>query len=160
MNFKTTHIFSPLKNWLNVQLLDAVFYAKNRFDSYFNIFELQKALGEGDTYKANLICRHFAANPKANPFVFTIALLYQFFVKLLLFHSLKDKSKDNIVGSELSINPFFAKDYRQAARRFNNSKTIRAIRLLREYDLKSKGLNNATATDGELLREMIFRIMH
>ncbi|MCD4724561.1 MAG: DNA polymerase III subunit delta [Bacteroidales bacterium] len=126
----------------------------------FNIFELQKAMGNGDAYKVNLICRHFAANPKANPFVLTITLLYQFFTKLLIFHSLKDKSKDNVIGSELSINPFFARDYRTAARRFNISMTHRAISLLREYDLKSKGLNNASATDGELLREMIFRIMH
>ncbi|NQT77430.1 MAG: DNA polymerase III subunit delta [Bacteroidetes bacterium] len=126
----------------------------------FNIFELQKAMGNNDAYKVSLICRHFAANPKVYPFVLTITLLYQFFAKLLIFHSLKDKSKDNVVGSELSVNPFFARDYRAAARKFNKSMTHRAISLLREYDLKSKGLNNASATDGELLREMIFRMMH
>ena len=126
----------------------------------FNIFELQNALGEGDVYKANLIVRHFAANPKANPFVLTITLLYQFFVKLLIFHALKDKSKDNNVAAELSVSPYFVKDYRTAARRFNTDKAIQAISLLREYDLKFKGWENSSTTEGELLKELIFKIMH
>lgn len=126
----------------------------------FNIFELQNALGAGDHFKANLIVRHFAANPKANPFIFSITLLYQFFAKILIFHSLKDKSKDNTVAAELSISPFFVRDYRRAAKRFNPHKTVEAISLLREYDLKSKGLNNASTSDGELLKELVFKIMH
>ncbi|MEN8224881.1 MAG: DNA polymerase III subunit delta [Bacteroidota bacterium] len=126
----------------------------------FNVFELQNALGSGDVYKANLIARHFAANPRTNPFVLTITLLYQFFTKILIFHSLKDKSKDNAVAAELSVNPFFVRDYRKAAKQFNLSKTTRAISLLREYDLKSKGLNNSSSTHGELLKELVFKIMH
>ena len=126
----------------------------------FNVFELQKAMSQNDMYKVNLICRHFAANPKTNPFVLTTTLLYQFFVKILIFHSLKDKSKDNHVASELSVNTYFVRDYRAGARRFDRASAINAISLLREYDLRSKGLNNSSTTDGELLREMIFRIMH
>jgi DNA polymerase-3 subunit delta len=126
----------------------------------FNIFELQKAMGSGDTYKANLIVMHFAANQKTNPFVLTTTLLYQFFAKILIFHSLKDKSKDNSVAAELSVNPFFVKDYRSAAKRFSLSRTIHAISLLREYDLKSKGVNNASDTHEELLKEMVFKMMH
>jgi len=126
----------------------------------FNVFELQKAMGSGDVYKANLIVRHFAANQKTNPFVLTTTLLYQFFAKILIFHSLKDKSNDNGVAAELSVSPFFVRDYRSAAKRFSQPKTIHAISLLREYDLKSKGVNNASATHGELLKEMVFRMMH
>lgn len=126
----------------------------------FNIFELQKAMGDNDIYKTNLIVRHFAANPKSNPFVLTITLLYQFFAKILIFHALKDKSKDNMVASELSVNPFFVRDYRTAARRFPAARAANAISLLREYDMKFKGINNASTSEGELLREMIFRIMH
>lgn len=126
----------------------------------FNVFELQKALGTGDVYKANLIVRHFAANPRANPFVLTITLLYQFFLKILIFHGVKDKSKDNSVAAELSVNPFFVRDYRTAAKRFNVERTINAISLLREYDLKYKGINNASTPEGELLKELIFKIMH
>ncbi|HSG68048.1 MAG TPA: DNA polymerase III subunit delta [Bacteroidales bacterium] len=126
----------------------------------FNIFELQKAMGAGDIYRTNLIIRHFAANPKANPFVLTITLLYQFFVKILIYHALKEKSKDNSVAAELSVAPYFVRDYRDAARRFTPAKTIDAISLLREYDLKFKGWNNASTGEGELLKEMIFKIMH
>ncbi len=126
----------------------------------FNVFELQNALGAGDTYKANLICRHFAANPKTNPMVVTLALLYQFFAKILIFHSLKDKSKENIIASELSVSPYFVRDYKTAAKQFNAARTIRAISIMREYDLKSKGLNNSSTTHGELLKEMVFKIMH
>jgi len=126
----------------------------------FNIFELQKAMGSGDTYKVNLICRHFAANPKSNPFVLTTTLLYQFFTKLLILHSLQDKSKDNVVAAEISVSPYFVRDYRRAIKQFDQGRVTKAISLLREYDLKFKGLNNASVTEGELLREMIFRMMH
>jgi DNA polymerase-3 subunit delta len=126
----------------------------------FNVFELQKALGNGDVYKANLIAQHFAANPKSNPFILTITLLYQFFTKILIYHGIKDKSKENTVAAELSVSPYFVRDYRNAAKRFNVAKVISAISLLREYDLRSKGLNNSSATHGELLKEMIFRILH
>lgn len=126
----------------------------------FNIFELQKALGEGDVYKANLIVKHFGANTKTNPFVVTITLLHQFFTKILIFHKVKDKSKDNAVAAELSVNPFFVKDYRKAARRFTLPKTIKAISLMREYDMKFKGVNNASAKEGELLKELVFKLLH
>ncbi len=126
----------------------------------FNVFELQKAMGINDIYKVNLICKHFAANPKTNPFIVTITLLYQFFAKLLIFHSLKDKSNDNSVAAELSVGPYFVRDYRQAAKQFNISRSEKSISLLREYDMKFKGVNNVSANEGELLRELIFKIMH
>lgn len=126
----------------------------------FNIFMLQKALGDGDVYKANLIIKHFGANPKANPFVLTIALLYQFFAKLLIYHKIKDKSKDNTVAAELSASPYFVGDYRNAAKRFSLQRSIQAVSLLREYDLKFKGVNNASTDEGELLKELVFKLMH
>jgi DNA polymerase-3 subunit delta len=126
----------------------------------FNIFELQKAMGEGDIYKVNQICRHFAANPKTNPFILTTTLLYQFFVKLLIFHSLKDKSNNQSVGAELGMHHFFVKEYRTAARRFNPTRVVSCISLLREYDMKKKGVNNNTTDEGELLKEMIFKMIH
>lgn len=126
----------------------------------FNVFELQKAMGARDHYRVNLICRHFAANPKTNPLVLTVTLLYQFFAKIMIYHSIRDKSDNKLVASELSVSPFFVGDYRNAAKFFTPERGLKAISLLREYDLKSKGLNNASVTEGELLREMVFRIMH
>lgn len=126
----------------------------------FNVFNLQKAMGEGNMYVVNMICRHFAANPKTNPLPLTLAMLYQFFAKLLIMHSSKNKSNNNALAAELSISPYFLREYKTAAKRFSISKTRQAIHLLREYDLKFKGINNYSTSEGELLREMIFRIMH
>jgi len=139
---------------------EAVIEENIGISKHFNVFELQKAMGANDHYRANLICKHFAANPRSNPLVLTTTLLYQFFSKIMIFHSLKDKSDNKKVAAELSVSPFFVGDYRNAARVFTLERSLRAISLLREYDLKSKGLNNVSVSEGELLREMVFRIMH
>jgi DNA polymerase III subunit delta len=125
----------------------------------FNVFELQKALARKEVVKANQIILHFAANPRENPLVKIIPILYSYFSKVLTYHYLPDKSK-NSVAAALSVNPFFVADYQQAARSFPVGKTISVISLLREYDLKSKGVDNASASDGELMKELIFKILH
>jgi DNA polymerase III subunit delta len=125
----------------------------------FNVFELQKAIGRKDVAKANQIILYFAANPRENPLVKIMPILYSYFSKVLLYHYLPDKSK-NMVASALSVNPFFVADYQQAARNFPVGKVVSVISNLREYDLKAKGVDNASATDGELMKELIFKILH
>lgn len=125
----------------------------------FNVFELQKALGRRDIFKSNQIITHFAANPKENPLVKVIPLLYSYFSKVLIYHQLPDKSRNN-VASVLSVNPFFVPDYQAAAGNFKVTKLISIISLLREYDLKAKGVDNLSATDGELMKELVFKILH
>ncbi len=125
----------------------------------FNVFELQKALGKKDVVKANQIINYFAANPRENPLVKVIPILYSFFSKILLYHCLQDKSKNNVAAA-LSINPFFVQDYQAAARTYPSAKIISLIRILREYDLKAKGVDNTLADDGELMKELIFKILH
>jgi DNA polymerase-3 subunit delta len=125
----------------------------------FNVFELQKALARKDVVKANQIIFYFAANLRENPLVKVIPILSGYFTKLLTYHYLPDKSK-MAVASALGINPFFVSDYQQAARSFPAGKTISIISLLREYDLKAKGVDNASAGDGELMKELIFKILH
>jgi DNA polymerase III subunit delta len=124
----------------------------------FNIFEFQQALGEKDRLKAYQIVRYFADNPKANPLVVTLGVVYQFFAKILIFHGLRDKSRIN-VASALSINPFFVPGYQSAARNYSPEKIIRIFSFLREYDMKSKGVDNVTASDGELLKELTYKIL-
>jgi DNA polymerase III subunit delta len=124
----------------------------------FNVFELQAALSSRDMLKANRIVNYFRANPKANPFVMTIAILFAYFSKILLYHTLQDKTSGAVAGA-LKISPGFADEYRRAASVFSFEKTTEVISLLREYDLRSKGVNNA-ASEGDLLREMIYRILH
>ncbi|MCK9421197.1 MAG: DNA polymerase III subunit delta [Bacteroidales bacterium] len=127
----------------------------------YNVFELQKALAQKDIVKSNRIILHFAANPRENPLVKVIPILFAYFSKVLTYHYLTDKSR-NSVASALSVNPFFVNDYLQAARSFPVARIIQIISILREYDLKSKGVeNNATyAGDGELMKEIIFKILH
>jgi len=125
----------------------------------FNVFELQKALGRKDVLKSNQIITHFAANPRENPLVKVIPLLYSYFSKVLIYHSLPDKSRNN-AASVLSVNPYFVQDYQTAAGNFKVAKLIYIISLLREYDLKAKGVDNISASDGELMKELVFKILH
>ena len=60
----------------------------------FNVFELRKAVGEKQVVKANQIINYFAHNQKSHPIVMTVSLLHSFFVQLLQYHGLKDKSKE------------------------------------------------------------------
>jgi len=126
----------------------------------FNIFELNAALGKRDTIKAIQIVDYFAANPKSNPFVLVLGSLAGYFTKLLRYHYLPDKSSA-VVAKELGVHPFFTKEYDIAARNFNRRKLFDVIAVIRDYDLKSKGLNSGPNTsDRDLMREMIFKILN
>jgi DNA polymerase-3 subunit delta len=123
----------------------------------FNNFELNRAIVSRDIVKANRIIKYFSDNPKTNPFVLTIASLFYYFTKVLLFHGISGKSKEEI-ARELGVNPYFVAEYQQAAKSFPLNKTKQIVSWLREYDLKSKG--GSAASDGDLLKELIFKIMH
>lgn len=124
----------------------------------YNVFELQAALGKKDVLKANQIINYFEANQKANPIVLLFGNLNNFFSKVLVYHYVKDKTPQNL-AKELGVNPFFIKDYEQAARSYNLGKTVQIISLLREYDLKSKGVDS-NLSPGELMKELMFKILH
>jgi DNA polymerase-3 subunit delta len=123
----------------------------------YNVFELQNALGGKDVLKANRIIGHFSRNPGSNPMVMVIMSLYSYFVKILTYHYLSDKSQ---AAAALKVPPFVVKDYEAAARKYPAPKIIRIMSILREYDLKSKGVGSSSASDGDLMREMIFKILH
>jgi DNA polymerase-3 subunit delta len=126
----------------------------------FNNFELQNALGKKDVVKANQIINYFSTNEKNNPIYVTIALLHSYFSKILKFHFLKNKTNDKLIATALGVNPFFVKDYKSAARLYNPKKLVSIINLLREYDLKSKGIGNVSSKNGDLLKELIFKTLH
>jgi DNA polymerase III subunit delta len=123
----------------------------------YNNFELQKALSVKDVLKANRIINYFGENQRDNPAVVTITSMFFFFSKILVFHSLQDKSQ---AASALQVSPYFVKDYEAAAKKYPLNKTVQIISILREYDLKLKGVDNVSGTPGELLKEMIFKILH
>lgn len=124
----------------------------------FNNFELRKAIGEGDFLKASRIINYFAQNPKDNPTVVTISLLYNFFSQLLHYHGLQDKSPKS-VASALRINPYFVNEYQNAARNYPMKKVSRVIGFLRESDVKSKGVGASNMSTGDLLKEVLVKIM-
>ena len=125
----------------------------------YNPFELQKAIGERNIFKSNAIAVYFANNPKAGPFTLIITSLLNFFIKLLTYQYLPDKSRAN-VASALKINPFFVSEYETAAKKYSTGKVVNIISLLRTYDLKSKGFGDAGTDHGELLKELVYKILH
>jgi len=141
------------------QITEKIVEANIGISKDYNIFELQNALGARNIVKANRIITYFASNPKDNPMVKNIILLFGYFSKLLIYHSLPDKSNKE-VASALSISPFFVNDYHSAARNYTFEQLTGIISLLREYDLKSKGLDNGSATEEDLTKELIYKILH
>ncbi|MBI9065972.1 MAG: DNA polymerase III subunit delta [Salinivirgaceae bacterium] len=125
----------------------------------FNIFELQNALGKKDVYGANLIITHLGQNPKTKSIIPLISFLYSYFTKILMVHSAEDKSKQSLAAL-LGVNPFFVQDYISAARTYSKPKCAHIIGFLREYDAKSKGIDAPSVDDFELMRELIYKILH
>ncbi|MEP1488421.1 MAG: DNA polymerase III subunit delta [Algibacter sp.] len=125
----------------------------------YNNFELRKAIGERNVIKAHQIVNYFAENPKDNPMVMTVSLLFSYFSQLLHFHGLSDKSPRS-VASALRVNPYFVNDYVVAARNFPMRKVSAVIALLREFDVKSKGVGSNAVPQGDLLKELLYRILN
>ncbi|AWM14874.1 DNA polymerase III subunit delta [Flavobacterium sediminis] len=125
----------------------------------FNVFELRKAIGERNQLKAYKIIDYFAKNPKDNPLVVTNGLVFSFFLQLLQYHGLKDKSKAN-VAKVLKINPYFVSDYETAFRNYPMKKVSAIVNTLRSIDVKSKGVGANSVTDYDLMKEMLVKIFN
>ena len=126
----------------------------------FNNFELLKAIVEKDIFKINQIADYFDKNPKNNPLVVTMSVLFNFFSNLMVCYWAKNKTEQGIAGELGFRNPYQAKDYIQALKNYNAFKSMEIISLLRTYDAKSKGVGNVSASDGELLKELLYKITH
>ncbi|MFB9058181.1 DNA polymerase III subunit delta [Mariniflexile ostreae] len=124
----------------------------------FNNFELRKAVGSKDVVKAHQIARYFAENPKDNPMVVTVSLLFTFFSQLLHLHGLADKSPRNVAAA-IKINPYFVDEYITAARHYPMRKVSEVVAILHEFDVKSKGVGSNAPAEGQLLKEMLVRIL-
>jgi DNA polymerase-3 subunit delta len=122
----------------------------------YNIYELQNALGKRDFPRAISIVNYFGANPKEFSPVFVLVTLFGYFRKVFHYHFLKDKKN---AASELSVSPFQAKGFQQGAQKYTTTQVRRILGLLRQYDQMAKGVDSATMQDGELLRELVYKIM-
>ena len=125
----------------------------------YNVFELQNALGTRNLEKTHRIIQYFIANEKKSPLVVVIATLYNYFSKVYQAHFLRNLS-DNELASALGTRPFFVKDYKAARKLYPLAKVEQVIGLLEEYDLRSKGVDNPSTPPAELLRELVWRILH
>jgi len=129
------------------------------FSKDFNVFELQNAIGSKDQLKAYKIAQYFADNPKDNPLVVTVSLVFGFFVKLLKYHGLKDKDP-RAAAPVLGVNPFFMKDYEVAIKNYPMKKVSSIVASLREIDVKSKGVGANSLSNHDLLKEMLVKIFN
>lgn len=142
-----------------VNTIDAALVERNiGISKDYNIMELQAALIRGDIAKANQITQYFAGS-KDHPMIREMAPLFTFFSNLLMYHYLPDKSQA-AVARELGINPYFVKDYVTAAKRYPAGKAFLIMGYLRETDARLKGINNPSAKDADLWKELIYKIMH
>lgn len=125
----------------------------------FNVFELIKALGKKDEASAFRIAHFIGKSPKNNPFVMMIGNLYNFFSNLIIYHTMAGQSPQT-VASAMGINPYFIKDFSEASRFYNLKNCTRIISILRETDLKNKGLGAVNMNESELLKEMTYKILN
>lgn len=125
----------------------------------YNIFELTNAFGERNFFQATKIINYFTHNPKAGSIIPVIANLFKFHVQLMTVHFSKDKSKEGLAAA-LKVNPFLLKNYLAAAKIYPPKKLSANIAILEEFDLKSKGINNSSSSEGDLMKEMLYRLMH
>jgi len=124
----------------------------------YNIFELQKALIRKDHLQVIKIVNYLEANSKKNPIIPLVAFLYSFFSKLLVAHSTNNQSESSLVTA-LKISPFAAKDYSAALQRYSLVNVIDGIGLLKQADLKLKGVDAGSESEGQILKELVFRLM-
>jgi DNA polymerase-3 subunit delta len=126
----------------------------------FNIFEMYSALATRNVYKANLIARHFGANAKSNPIQQTIPSIYSFFNKIITLHALGNRKEKGELAAAIGVSPYFVQEYIQASQTYPLPVCMRNIGYIRDYDLRSKGVNAERMEDGALLKELVYKLLH
>lgn len=127
----------------------------------FNIFELKTAIIERNVFKANQIVKYFDKNPKAGSLFSCLPLLYTYFQNLMVAFYAPDKNNDNNLAAFLELKSVWGlKDYRVGMRNFSAMKTLQILAKIRETDAKSKGLDSLNTSTDDLMRELIFFILH
>lgn len=126
----------------------------------YNNFELRNALIAKDVLKANQIVKYFEENPKSNPLQVTLVVLFNFFANLMLAYYAPEKTEQGIAAQLGLRSTWQAKDYMTAMRRYSGVKVMKIIEAIRLCDVRSKGVGNSSISDGELLRELIYQILH
>lgn len=146
--FPVGHIFTPKNIEENIG-----------FSKDYNVFELKSALATRNQQKAYAIIHNFAANPKDNPIVLISGQMFTFFSQLLQYHGLKDKSKFN-AAKALGVNPFFMDEYATASKYYPMRKVSQIIEIIRDMDVKSKGVGSGSMKEADILKELVYKIFN
>ena len=146
--FPEGHIFTPKNIEENIG-----------FSKDYNVFELKSALATRNQQKAYTIIHNFAANPKDNPIVVVSGQMFAFFAQLLQYHGLKDKSKFN-AAKALGVNPFFMDEYATASKNYPMRKVSQIIEIIRDMDVKSKGVGSGSMKEADMLKELVYKIFN
>lgn len=127
----------------------------------YNIFELQHQLAKRSVQKTNQIITHFTKHPKENSLMMTISVLHEFFIRVMIVQQLQaSKASDKDIAVAIERPPFFLNDFKVAARNYSTAKLMQIIHLMREYDLKFKGVGFPTFNESALYNELFFKILH
>ena len=125
----------------------------------YNIFELTNAVSALELNKAYKIINYFESNPKAGPLVVVVSSLFTFFTQILKIHFLKQGSREAIAKA-LRVHPFVAGELMKAKNRYSPKKIAKNMEILQELDLKSKGYGNASSTQSDLMKELVFKLVN
>lgn len=126
----------------------------------YNVFELQKAIAQRDVAKVARIREYFASNIRKNPLIVTISSLFSYFSKVFMLHSLKGRPDGEILKALDLRSDWFLKEYKVAAANYTQAQVLNIISLLKTYDLRSKGVDNDSASEEDLMKELFWKIMH
>lgn len=125
----------------------------------YNNFELTKTIGFRDAVKANQIIHYFIQNPKAHPVIPIFSLLYNYFSKIALIHR-AGPMPDNQLAAMIGVHPYGVKEYAAAAKNYKLGKVIEVFGYIKEADLRFKGVESGSMDEGEILRELVYKILH
>lgn len=127
----------------------------------YNVFEFQKALGQKDLKRVYTILKNFMANPKSNPLIMVISLLFSFYNKLYITKSMSTSNDQDLAGALGMRSTYFVREYRQAAKFHSMEELENIIAILKEFDLRSKGkhIDHLISSEDEILREMVQQIL-
>jgi DNA polymerase-3 subunit delta len=123
----------------------------------YNVWELQTALIRKDVLKANQIINFFEKNPKDHPLFQIIPALYGFFAKLCVIQNSSNKDE---AYKELGVNYYAAQNYKEGEKNYSPGKSERIIKYFRDADEQLKGLKGNSMSHGDIMRELIFKILH
>lgn len=126
----------------------------------YNVFELIDALSTKNILKANKIAFYFAAHPKDHSIFSVLPLLFDYYTKLMIYHETPKNLAPKEIAAKIGVSPFFIDKYVTGSKNYSREKIIRIIGYLKDYDLRAKGVDNSSVEEGELIKEMIFKILH